>query len=83
MPASVDTWKSYAQLILRLCPSISRIVFAAADAAPLWSNDPASAALLHSTLASLSCRTVGAQRDIDGVMQRLENDACYGFRISP
>jgi diguanylate cyclase (GGDEF)-like protein len=81
MPASVDTWKSYAQLILRLCPSISHVVFAGADAAPLWSSDPASAALLQPTLCSLSCRGAGAQRDIDGVMETLEANACYGFRI--
>jgi len=80
MPASVDTWKSYAQLLQRLCPSITHIVFAGADAQPLWSNDPASAGRLQATLTSLSRSTPGGHVDIDGVAS-FEAEACYGFRI--
>jgi len=81
MTASVDTWKSYAQLLARLGPSINRIVFADSDAKPLWSSDASSAALLQATLSSLSCRNAGGHGDIDGVADERGTDACYGFRI--
>src|SRR5208283_4188919 len=80
MPASVDTWKSYAQLLQRLCPSITEVVFAGADAEPLWSSDPRSIASLRATLTSLATFTPGGHGDIDGVAI-FEAQACYGFRI--
>jgi len=39
MAASAETWKSYAQLLARLSPSISHIVFASLDGVPCWSSD--------------------------------------------
>ncbi len=80
MPASVDTWKSYAQLLQRLCPSITHVVFAGADAQPVWSSDPGSAWRLQATLTSLACFTPGGHGEVDGVAT-FEADACYGFRI--
>src|SRR5208282_4743846 len=80
MPASVETWKSYAQLLQRLCPSISHVVFAGADGEPEWSSDPGSAGRLQATLTSLASFTPGAHFDMDGVAT-FEGQACYGFRI--
>jgi len=40
MTASVETWKSYAQLLLRLSPRITHTLFASADGTCWWSSDP-------------------------------------------
>ncbi|MGO8831028.1 MAG: EAL domain-containing protein [Steroidobacteraceae bacterium] len=79
MPAT-DTWTSYAQLLQRLCPRITQVVFAGADAEPLWSSDPGSAGSLQATLTSLATFAPGGHGDIDGVAI-FEAQACYGFRI--
>jgi len=81
MTASAGTWESYAQLLMRLCPNVSHIVFSGADAQPLWSSDPISPALLRSTLQCLSVVTAGGHSDADGVTMECAGDACYGFRI--
>ncbi len=80
MPSTVDTWTSYAQLLRRLCPRITQVVFAGADAEPLWSSDPGSAGSLQATLTSLATFAPGGHSDIDGVAV-FEAQACYGFRI--
>ncbi len=81
MTASVGTWESYAQLLMRLCPNIGHLVFSGADAQPLWSSDPSSPALLRPTLQSLSMPKAGAHSDADGLVMECAGDACYGFRI--
>jgi len=81
MTAWVGTWESYAQLLMRLCPTISHIVISSADARPLWSSAPISPALLRSTLESLSLATAGGHSEADGLALNCGADDCYGFRI--
>jgi diguanylate cyclase (GGDEF)-like protein len=82
MTALVDTWKSYGQLLTRLHPSITHIVFAGADAVPLWSSEAGAAELLRGTLSSLLTSSRRRNNDVDGLTGAGEPaEMHYGFRI--
>src|ERR1700688_4885447 len=82
MSASIETWKSYAQLLLRLSPSISHILFANADGVSWWSSDPSDASRARHALALLMGSHTIRPNEIDG-LAAAEDDAesHYGFRI--
>ncbi len=82
MTASAETWKPYAQLLMRLCPSISHILFADADGALSWSSDPASAPRVQYVLSLLLGPRTSRHREIDGLMETLDStESRYGFRV--
>src|SRR5882762_336125 len=81
MAAPLETWTSYAQLLARLSPSISHILFASADGASWWSSDPANASRARSTL-SLLLESRSRPSEIDGLMEAGDGgESRYGFRI--
>jgi hypothetical protein len=75
MTATVETWKSYAQLLARLSPRISHVLFASADGTsswssdPSWSNDPSSETRVQRTLSSLVGSHSNRHSDIDGLAE--------------
>lgn len=81
MTASVETWKSYSQLFARLFPSITRMLFANADASSWWSSDPKGESRLQHTLSVLvSSRS--DRHEIDGLAVTVDGtESCYGFRV--
>ncbi|HXA34752.1 MAG TPA: EAL domain-containing protein [Steroidobacteraceae bacterium] len=81
MTAPLETWKSYAQLLARLNPRISHILFASTDGSSWWSSDPSSASRVQYALSLLqSSRT--RPREIDGLMETEDSaESRYGFRI--
>lgn len=82
MTASAETWKSYAQLLARLAPRISQILFASADGASWWSSDPASASRMQYALSLLLKPHSTRHREIDGLMETADSaESRYGFRI--
>jgi diguanylate cyclase (GGDEF)-like protein len=82
MTASVETWKSYAQLLARLSPSISHILFASADGATWWSSDPSSASRVQYALSLLSGSHTTRPSEIDGLVETEDRaESRYGFRI--
>jgi diguanylate cyclase (GGDEF)-like protein len=82
MTASVETWKSYAQLLARLSPGISHIQFASADGASWWSSDPPSASRVQYALSLLLGSHTTRQGEIDGLVETEDGaESRYGFRI--
>jgi hypothetical protein len=82
MTASVETWKSYAQLLVRLSPRISHILFTSADGTSWWSSDPPSASRVQYALSLLLNSRPTRHSDIDGVMETQDSaESRYGFRI--
>src|ERR1700733_12477927 len=82
MTASVETWNSYAQLIARLSPRISHILFANADATSWWSSDPSRASRAQQSLSLLLNSSHDRRGAIDGLADSHDGAAsCYGFRI--
>jgi diguanylate cyclase (GGDEF)-like protein len=82
MTASLETWKSYAQLLARLSPRISHILFANADGTSWWSSDPASASRVQYALSQLLNTPTPRHREIDGLMETEDSsESRYGFRI--
>src|SRR3979490_601771 len=82
MTASVETWKSYAQLLARLSPGISHIQFASADGASWWSSDPSSASRVQYALSLLLGTHTTRQGEIDGLVETEDGaESRYGFRI--
>lgn len=82
MTASADTWKSYAQLLARLAPRISHILFASADGTSWWSSDPSSASRMQYALSLLLTPHTTRHRDVDGLMETADStESRYGFRI--
>src|ERR1700688_2977149 len=82
MAASAETWKSYAQLLARLSPSISHILFAGADGATWWSSDPPSASRVQYALSLLLSSHTTRHSEIDGLVETEDRaESRYGFRI--
>jgi diguanylate cyclase (GGDEF)-like protein len=82
MPASIETWKSYAQLLARLSPSISHILFANADGISWWSSDPSDASRARCALAHLMDSHTIRPSEIDGLVEAEPGaESRYGFRI--
>src|SRR5271170_1947934 len=82
MTASVETWKSYAQLLARLSPRITHIVFASADGTSWWSSDRASASRMQYALSLLQGSHTTRHGEIDGLMETQDSaESRYGFRI--
>src|SRR3979490_1161422 len=81
MTASLETWKSYAQLLARWSPRISHILFANADGTSWWSSDPASASRVQYALSLLLNTPTPRHREIDGLMETEDSsESRYGFR---
>jgi len=81
MAAPLETWKSYAQLLTRLSPGISHILFAGADGTSWWSSDPANASRARSAL-SLLLDSRSRPSEVDGLVEAGESgESRYGFRI--
>jgi len=82
MSASIETWKSYAQLLVRLSPSISHILFANADGVSWWSSDPSDACRARHALALLMGSHASRSSEIDGLASAEHGaESHYGFRI--
>jgi diguanylate cyclase (GGDEF)-like protein len=82
MTASLETWKSYAQLLTRLCPRISHILFASAEGSPWWASDSSSASRAQNALSLLRAAHTTRQSEIDGVRETSEDsESQFGFRI--
>jgi len=82
MSASIETWKSYAQLLARLSPGISHILFANADGVSWWSSDPSDASRARHALALLMGSHTIRPGEIDGLMEAEHGaESRYGFRI--
>ena len=82
MTASVETWKSYAQLLARLSPRVSHILFAGADGTSLWSSDPPSASRVQYALSLLVRSQTLRHSEVDGLMETEDSaESRYGFRI--
>src|SRR5271155_2530446 len=82
MTASVETWKSYAQLLARLAPRISHILFASADGTSWWSSDPSGASRMQYALSLLQKPHTARHREIDGLLETADSaESRYGFRI--
>jgi hypothetical protein len=80
--ASAETWKSYAQLLLRLSPSISHILFASPDGTCWWSSDPDGASRVQYALSLLLKSHATRHRDIDGLIETTDRaESRYGFRV--
>jgi hypothetical protein len=67
MTATAETWKSYAQLLVRLSPRISHILFAGADGTVWWSNDALNASRVQYALSLLLIPPSARHNDIDGL----------------
>ncbi|HME38852.1 MAG TPA: EAL domain-containing protein [Steroidobacteraceae bacterium] len=82
MTASVETWKSYAQLLARLSPRISHILFASADGTSWWSSDSAGASRVQYALSLLLRPHTLRHREIDGLAETQDSsESRFGFRI--
>ena len=82
MSVSIETWKSYAQLLARLSPSISHILFADADGVSWWSSDPSDASRARHALALLMGAHTIRPSEIDGLVAAEDGaESRYGFRI--
>ncbi|MGB6353272.1 MAG: GGDEF and EAL domain-containing protein [Steroidobacteraceae bacterium] len=82
MTATAETWNSYAQLLLRLSPRISHILFAGADGTSWWSNDGPNASRVQYALSLLLKAPNARHRDIDGLVETEDSaESRYGFRI--
>jgi diguanylate cyclase (GGDEF)-like protein len=82
MTASAETWKSYAQLLARLNPGISHILFASADGATWWSSDPSSASRVQYAVSLLRATHTSRPSEIDGLVETEDSaESRYGFRI--
>jgi diguanylate cyclase (GGDEF)-like protein len=82
MTASVETWNSYAQLLARLSPRVSHILFAGADGTWWWSSDPSSSSRVQYALSLLLRSHTLRHSDVDGVMETEDSaESRYGFRI--
>ncbi len=82
MTASAETWKSYAQLLARLSPRITHILFAGADGTCRWSSDPATSSRVQYALSLLLRPRAGRHNEIDGLMETEDRaESRYGFRI--
>jgi diguanylate cyclase (GGDEF)-like protein len=82
MGASAETWKSYAQLLVRLSPGISHILFAGADGATWWSSDPPSASRVQYALSLLLTPRTTRPTEIDGLVETEDRaESRFGFRI--
>jgi diguanylate cyclase (GGDEF)-like protein len=82
MSASIETWKSYAQLLVRLSPSISHILFANADGVSWWSSDPSDASRARHALTLLMASHTIRPSEIDGLSEAEDSaESHYGFRI--
>ena len=82
MTASAETWNCYSQLLLRLSPRISHILFASADGTSWWSSDPSDTSRVQSALSLLLSSHATRHREIDGLAQIDDSaESHYGFRI--
>jgi diguanylate cyclase (GGDEF)-like protein len=82
MTAAVETWKCYAQLLARLSPRISHILFASGDGTISWSSDPANSSRVQYALSLLLRSSVIRHREIDGLIETEDSsESRYGFRI--
>src|SRR5277367_3121764 len=82
MTASLETWKSYAQLLTRLSPRISYILFASADGSTWWASDPSSASRVQYALSLLQASHTKRHSEIDGVRETQDgSETRFGFRI--
>src|ERR1700722_3904584 len=82
MSASIETWKSYAQLLARLSPGISHILFANADGVSWWSSDPSDASRARHALALLMGSHPIRPSEVDGLVAAEDGaESRYGFRI--
>jgi diguanylate cyclase (GGDEF)-like protein len=82
MTASVETWKSYAQLLLRLSPRITHTLFASADGTCWWSSDPDGASRVQYALSLLQRSHSTRHGKIDGLVETQDSsESRFGFRI--
>jgi diguanylate cyclase (GGDEF)-like protein len=82
MTASAETWKSYAQLLVRLSPGISHILFASADGTCRWSSDPENSSRVQFALSLLLSSHTARHSEIDGLVETEDRaESRYGFRI--
>jgi diguanylate cyclase (GGDEF)-like protein len=82
MTASDATWNSYAQLLLRLSPRISHILFASAEGSSWWSSDPESASRVQNALSLLITSHPARHSEVDGLAETRDGaESRYGFRI--
>src|SRR5580698_9206969 len=82
MTASVETWKSYAQLLARLSPRVSHILFASADGTSWWTSDPSSVSRVQYALSLLLRSHTLRHSEVDGLMETEDSaESRYGFRI--
>jgi diguanylate cyclase (GGDEF)-like protein len=82
MSAPAETWQSYAQLLVRLSPRISHILFAGADGTLWWSSEPSSASRVQHALSLLLNPPTTRRTEIDGLAETEDcAESCYGFRI--
>jgi hypothetical protein len=81
MTASGETWNSYAQLLTRLMPKVSHILFARPDGSVCWSSDPRNASRVQYALSLL--QNPGASRhEVDGLVETEDSaESRFGFRI--
>jgi diguanylate cyclase (GGDEF)-like protein len=80
--AAVETWKSYAQLLARLAPRTSHILFASADGTCWWSSDPSSSSRVQYALSLLLSAPATRDRGIDGLVETEDStESRFGFRI--
>jgi diguanylate cyclase (GGDEF)-like protein len=80
--ASAETWKSYAQLLARLCPRISHILFASADGTSWWSSNSDGTSRVQYALSLLLRSNTTRHSDIDGLVETQDStESRFGFRI--
>jgi len=82
MTASDETWKSYAQLLARLSPRISHVLFAGADGSVWWCSEPPGEYRLQQALTLLLRPHPPRHSEFDGVIEADNGaESRYGFRI--
>jgi len=82
MSAPAETWQSYAQLLVRLSPRISHILFAGADGSTWWSSEPSNASRVQYALSLLHKPPTTRSTEIDGLAETEDStESRYGFRI--
>ncbi len=82
MTVAAATWYSYAQLLVRLNPNISRIAFADRDAAMLWSSDPEAPEALEPMLRALLSVPANPRETFDGIAANgIGGISLCGFRL--
>jgi len=81
MTASGETWNSYAQLLTRLIPKVSHILFASPDGSVWWSSDARNASRVQYALALLQ-NPAAPRNEVDGLVETEDSaESRFGFRV--